>query len=914
MRPKKLEFVIKKTIILTFVSAALSLQLSAQSQLRGYVKDKNNGEPLEGAAVLYSGTSEGVVTEADGHFSIPLKEGDIVLECSYLGFLPARLSMTVKRGKVSGLAASGADVTMADGIIQIALTEDLTILSEAGVTARKNMESLQTLTNERMRSSFAIENMGASEMSLKGLSDAQESVAKISGISIASAGQLIVRGLGDRYSTTTLNGLPIASPNPDNKLIPLDIFPTSTIRNITVSKVYEVSSFADYSGAHIDIDTKSATEDALNLSVGTGGSFNTVFSESWSMASPSMLSPNRLDRKAGTLPYSEFQAYSATKDIFSRTPFTVSRRTALPDLNLSACLAKTFSIRDQKMSVTASVSSKSSEQIVRDGFQDTYEASGTRKSAFVYDTYSRKENIAALLNIDQTLRRDDALALTVFFARNASRAFSNRDGEDYENRVLFGESQTDHIYMMTDAQLTGHHVCGNWTIDWGGSACVTSSGEPDRRQMLFQFGDDGLLRFFTNNLETYRYFGNLSEMEYSADIKAKYTVDETSSLRFGLSAKDKTRDFSTTRFLYDVSSCTATFQREMEMDIEDLIGFEARKNGDVTMQRKQNRRDSYDAYNIVGALFVEYEKNFGQKWNLNAGLRFEGGECRVNYNDDVEDTFRSLPFYDPFFAFNLRYNVKDGHFLRLSASRTVTRPSFVEMAPFLYQESYGGTMLRGNASLRNAYNYNLDFRYEWFTDSAMDMLSVTGYFKWLQNPIERIQRYSGGAPEHSFQNAEKGIATGVELEARKELVKDLCLNLNASYMYTDVVLPEGGVYTNPERGLQGASPYLVNADITYSPEFQAGKLALALLYNLQGPRIHSVGLSGLGDVMQMPFHSLDFNAGWTFRSNITLSVAVLNILDSSMRLRQEIPQTGKTVDVEGWKEGMGFLLGLSWKL
>ncbi|MGN1234007.1 MAG: TonB-dependent receptor domain-containing protein [Candidatus Cryptobacteroides sp.] len=904
----------RKAIILTALSVIIALPLSAQSELKGYVKDKNNGDPLEGAAVLYAGSYEGTVTTADGYFSIPLREGDIVLECSYMGYLPARITLNVKGGNISAFSTFDAKVNDIDGMLHISLTEDLSILSEAGITARKNMESLQTLTNERMHSSFAIENLGASEMSLKGLSDAQESVTKISGISIASAGQLIVRGLGDRYSTTTLNGLPIASPNPDNKLIPLDIFPSSTIRNITVSKVYEASSYADYSGAHIDIGTKSSTEDAFNISVSTGGHFNTIFSESWNMASPSMLSSYRLDRMAEKLPYSEFQDYSATKDIFPKTPFTVCKRTAMPDLNISAGYAKTIDIRGQKMSITASVGSKYSEQIIRNAFQDTYEASGTRKSNFTYDNYSRKENIAALLNIDQTLKTDDAIALTVFFARNASRSFSSRNGVDYEDRILFGESQTDHIYMMTDAQLTGHHRFGKWTVDWGASACVTSSSEPDRRQMLFQFGDDGLLRFFTNNLETYRYFGTLSEKEYSADIKAKYSIDETSSLRFGLSTKDKVRDFSTTRFLYDVSGLTNVFRREMAMDIEPLIGYDARKNGNVTMQRKQNRRDSYDAYNLIGAVFAEYDKHFGQKWDLNIGVRFEAGECRVNYNDDVEDTSRSLPFYDPFFAFNLKYNIVGGHFLRLSASRTVTRPSFVEMAPFLYQESYGGTMLRGNASLKNAYNYNLDLRYEFFTDSAKDMFSITGYFKWLQNPIERIQRYSGGAPEHSFQNADKGMAAGVEAELRKELAKDLCLNVNASYMYTDVILPEGGVYTNPERGLQGASPYLVNADITYSPQFRKGSLSLALLYNLQGPRIHSVGLSGLGDVMQMPFHSMDFNAGWTFVSNISVSVGLSNILNSGMRLRQDIPQTGQRVEVEGWKEGIGCIIGLSWKL
>ncbi|HBG53266.1 MAG TPA: TonB-dependent receptor, partial [Rikenellaceae bacterium] len=92
--------------------------------------------------------------------------------------------------------------------------------------------------------------------SRKGISSVAEGVKKIAGISLAEAGQLFVRGLGDRYSSTTLNGLPVASPNPDNKLIPLDLFPSRLIRNITVNKVYNVSAYADYSGAHIDIGLK----------------------------------------------------------------------------------------------------------------------------------------------------------------------------------------------------------------------------------------------------------------------------------------------------------------------------------------------------------------------------------------------------------------------------------------------------------------------------------------------------------------------------------------------------------------------------------------------------------------------------------------------------------------------------------
>lgn len=158
--------------------------------------------------------------------------------------------------------------------------------------------------------------------------------------------------------------------------------------------------------------------------------------------------------------------------------------------------------------------------------------------------------------------------------------------------------------------------------------------------------------------------------------------------------------------------------------------------------------------------------------------------------------------------------------------------------PFLYQESYGSAQIRGNADLQNGYNYNIDLRYELFEKNG-DMLSITAYYKHLKAPIERVQTLSGGSAVHSFRNADNGMATGVEIEFRKEIVKDLRFGVNGSYMYTNVKLPEGGAYTNSQRALQGASPYLANADLTYSPAFSNDRqLSVALLYNLQGPRIH----------------------------------------------------------------------------
>ena len=186
-------------------------------------------------------TALGVVADIDGNYTLNVNDGTYTITVRYIGYKDILLnSIKVK----------------AETLLNFEMESDAQALGEVSVVAKKNLEGERALQMERQKATLAIENLGAKEMSIKGISNVEEGVKKITGISIASAGQLIVRGLGDRYSTTTLNGLPIASPNPDNKLIPLDIFPASTVQNITVSKVYDASAFADYSGAHIDISTK----------------------------------------------------------------------------------------------------------------------------------------------------------------------------------------------------------------------------------------------------------------------------------------------------------------------------------------------------------------------------------------------------------------------------------------------------------------------------------------------------------------------------------------------------------------------------------------------------------------------------------------------------------------------------------
>ena len=788
------------------------------------------------------------------------------------------------------------------------------------VVARKNLEGERALQMERRKATLAIENLGSKEMSLKGIGNVEEGVKKITGISVADAGQLIVRGLGDRYSTTTLNGLPIASPNPDNKLIPLDLFPSSTVQNITVSKVYNAEAFADYSGAHIDINTKeNITEDFFNIGFNTGGKFNTLGKDNYRMnRNGSLFRTSGVDQAALNMALSEFDNYVKTRNIFD-TSFAVKKKSSLPDFSGNLGFGKNIGIGNQTLSILASASAGNSFQNMDNAFYKTLEATGSVQDNFAYDSYAQELKLAALGHIGYTLRRHDRIGYTFFYARNATDTYQRREGIDAEDHELTGSNNITHIYSLQNHQLDGVHSFGGrgqWELTWGGSYSKTGSEEPDRRQVMYIKNDNGALSLFKlNRQETMRYFGSLDEEEWNGNLAMRWKWNENNFLKLGVNYKNKSRDYKATRFYYNLNKIDPVIT-----DIYDTDGFLNQENiadGNVVVQRVMQPKDSYRAGNEIYSGYLLTDFYPVPSLLVNLGVRYEISRQWVDYATDGGDWYaerRNLDKNDLFPTLNLKYTVNDANSIRFSASRTVTRPSFIEMAPFLYQESYGSAQIRGNNELQNGYNYNFDLRYEHFGKNG-DMISLTAYFKYLDSPIERIQALQGGATLHSFQNADNGMAGGMEVELRKQLMKDLRLGANISYMYTNVKLPEGGAYTNKERPLQGASPILANADLTYSPRFgEERQLNLALLYNLQGSRIHAVGVSKLGDIKQQTLHTLNFSAGYDINSHFSLKLQVNDLLNRAVIFKQEVPSTGEEVEVERYKKGANLEIGFSYKL
>ena len=878
----------------------LSTMTAMAGNIKGTVLDKQTKEPLTGATIQITGTAQGVVADIDGNYTLNVNDGTYTITVRYIGYKDILLnSIKVK----------------AETLLNFEMESDAQALGEVSVVAKKNLEGERALQMERQKATLAIENLGAKEMSIKGISNVEEGVKKITGISIASAGQLIVRGLGDRYSTTTLNGLPIASPNPDNKLIPLDIFPASTVQNITVSKVYDASAFADYSGAHIDISTKeNVGSDFLSISFNAGGKFNTLGKDFYRMdRDGSLFKTPSLDQKLIDMSLTDFEEYARHNRLFN-TSFQVSKKTALPEFGGNIGFGKRFTLGGNEVSVLGSIGVSNDLQTMDNASIRTLEATGNTLNEFNYDSYSNELKIAALGNLGYSFRTSDHIGYTFFYARNAIDTYMRREGVDYEDHHLIGSNNVTHIYSLQNHQVNGKHYFGKqWDLNWSGSYSKPSSDEPDRRQVMFIREDDQIKLFKLNRQETMRYFGSLNEDEWVGDLTANYRFGDNNKLQAGFTYKDKNRDYMGTRFYYNLNKLNPTITDIYDTD--SFLNMENVENGSITIDRKKQPKDSYTAGNSIYAGYIATEYYPVAPLLVNLGVRYEISKQWVDYYTDGGKAERSeLNKNDLFPSLNMKYQMNEKNSLRFAFSRTVTRPSFIEMAPFLYQESYGSAQIRGNADLQNGYNYNIDLRYELFEKNG-DMLSITAYYKHLKAPIERVQTLSGGSAVHSFRNADNGMATGVEIEFRKEIVKDLRFGVNGSYMYTNVKLPEGGAYTNSQRALQGASPYLANADLTYSPAFSNDRqLSVALLYNLQGPRIHSVGISGLGDIKQQPVHTLNFTGSYRFNRRFAVKLQVNDLLNQDILFKQEVPTTGDKVEVERFRKGTGFEVGFSYDL
>jgi outer membrane receptor for ferrienterochelin and colicin len=902
----------KRTAIILFLLYAAGGLCAQEGILKGRVADGRTQETLVGASVTVKELPGwGAVSDGDGNYGFALPEGTYTVTISYVSY--ATIEITKVEVKKE-----------APTVLDIDLKEAAQDLEEVMVVARMDMEAERALMIERRQSAVAVENLGAREMSVKGLSTVADGIKKVTGISMEGNSKVYVRGLGDRYSMTSLNGFPMASPNPDNKLIPLTMFPASIVKNISVSKVYHPSVYGDYSGAHINVDTKENTgKDYLTFSLSTGGKTNVLFSDFYSSDKTGAgvpflgISPGlRLSREIKSMTADEFEYRQRTNNPF-RTGFSIGRKRAFPVVGLDFGMGKTWTVGSHPLSALLAAGFNNDYTLYKDARVSTVNAQGVVRDRYDYDMYAYGTTATLSGQLGYTLGKTGRLSYYVMLVNNTEDNYKRREGVDAEGIDLVGSNSVYHAYRLFNNQLAGKHeplrdrLFADWQVSYGS----TKSDEPDRRQVMFTRNNDGSLSLFKlNQQETMRYFGELCEDEWNADLKVRYRLPGSDAsrpgfVRAGSSLRTKRRDFYSVNFYYNLKNLSP--QIDDIYDTDAYLDYSLIADGTVLVGKNSLPRNKYEAWADVYAAFADMEYYPVEKLLVSFGVRYEHFGQRTRFRTDAaEEKTARLATDDLFPAINLKYNVTRNDNLRLGLSRTVTRPSFIEMAPFEYKESYGGATIRGYENIKNGYNYNLDLRYELFRGFG-DMYSMGVYYKYLQTPIECVQEYAGSVIR-SFRNVNRGTAAGAEMEVRKQLTKDLKADFNASLIYTHISLPGQGLYTDSTRRLQGASPYLVNLDLHYAPTFGGdSRLSLAAVYNLQGPRISSVGINGVGNVVEEAVHSFDFIASYTSGHGIKIKLQAKNLLNPEHRYTQKIKDTGKKETVEYFRKGLDIGIGFS---
>ena len=220
------------TLVLVALSAfAFAQQATMKGSITEMVDGKLQGVPFANVAILEGFV--GTTTDFDGNYIIEgITPGTKTMVVSFIGFKPDTQKVQIAAGQVL--------------VKNVTLGQNSEMLKEFEVTAKQNRESVNVLLMDQKNASEIKQTIGAQELSKKGASNVAAGLTKVTGVTVVAGRDMFVRGLGDRYNMATFNGGAIASPNPDLKVIPLNIFPTDVVQSLSIDKVFVPRYFADY--------------------------------------------------------------------------------------------------------------------------------------------------------------------------------------------------------------------------------------------------------------------------------------------------------------------------------------------------------------------------------------------------------------------------------------------------------------------------------------------------------------------------------------------------------------------------------------------------------------------------------------------------------------------------------------------
>lgn len=906
--------------------------------IAGKLSDREmSGEPLPFANVLIKGSTKGTTSDYDGLYLLDkLQPGTYTLVFSFIGYETLEVpAVVVEAGKVTEVNTD--------------LGSSAAALDEVVITTVLRRDSEVALLIDQKNSVDIKESIGAQELAKLGVSDAATATTKISGVTSSEAsGDIFVRGLGDRYLYTTLNGLPIPSDDVERKNIDLGLFPTRVIQNIGISKNYSSENSADQASGNIDITSRELRgKSELDLGVRFGANTNAI-----GQFSDFKVSPNQED------------VYFGFYDQAIPTRFSLNNQDwdpgeAVLPINRRYALTAGKEFGDFRILLTASNSSSFE---YNEGTFANYRNNDFEDGFTDATNYKKTDNNTALLDLGYEINDNNRIKATSLFINKVSDEVfeGGRNGEG----VVFEESdrgdgfnqfvrdQNTKQTRLWVNQLHGFHELwdGKNELEWAAGYNMVDADEPNRiRNEVNIHPTKPILLGETNAYQQRKSVQQIDDIEFNGLIENQYNFiqeDETEKklfVKIGGNYRNKQRDFYSRFF--------GTEERDYNTinptSIDNLSGIFTTENfNSGALAFNVLNPDIYEGSleSIAGFTFFNYGNT---KWNVNLGARIQQDDINVIF--DVNNYPSNLPnfvykSYDNIYpSINFRFSPSKDSNIRLAASRTITFPEFKEIAPFEYV-SQTGLVTRGNPDLEASTNTNLDLKYEIFPSSG-ELISLTGFYKKIDNPINKA-RERGSAPVFSYFNAgEEANIYGLELEARMDVIEnkneaglDLSVSGNVTRMWHSQdlkdVYDDAGKFIRTFRynrkdeiGLQGASDWIFNASVNVSTEtekpFQAtlvGAYASDKIFALGNPesqRLDQIDIQYNDEIIEKGFVTLDLIMSKELNDGWELQFRGQNLLNPEIERFQAIRPISGNIDesnqtVRSYNRGAVISLGVNY--
>jgi outer membrane receptor for ferrienterochelin and colicin len=885
-------------------------------RIAGRVLEESTGAPIAGAQVGVVGTRIGGVSGVDGRFTLlNVPAGTVSLGVRNIGYQPKT---------VEGLVVRPGAVTVQD----VALTGTTVQLGEITVAAAIERGTVTAALEAQRDAVNIVSGVTAEEIARSPDSDAGQAIQRVSGVTVQDGRYVLVRGLGERYTTTSLNSARLPSPEPERKVVPLDLFPASLLEGVQTSKTFTPDQPGDFSGAQVNLRTREFYEGrVLTWSLSAGYNSNATFrdlpsaprtgSEWAGLPGAAREIPEPVEA-AGNL---SGQPASAIPGLIGSFRNVWSAEAASPAPNLSA----SFSVGGEDpvlgrlfgylVSATYQTSTETREHEVRAlGVADG--AGGARpQNAYTGRTVTNSVLWGGILNLSTRVGSGSKLSFNNTYNRSGDNGVVRAGGHNEEFDRDFDITRLQYVARSVRSnQLAGEHlVTGRHQVTWA----VTSSGvtrdEPDRSDLAYEGTLDSATgvvvprQWFGGPRTGNRTFSDLSESAWQGDLALRLTLGSRSSLKVG--GQYRTTDRAADTRSYDIVNFTQSdsqLARAPELVFADTtqLGLVANANG-----------GRYDAADRLWAGFAQAEVPLGRRVRIIGGLRMEHSDVQVDTRTTDGTVYRATPVTtDVLPALALTWEFARSHQLRLSATQTLSRPEYRELSGVCYFEILGGATVCGNANLRRALIQNLDARWEWYP-AAGEVVSIGAFAKHFDQPIERVLVGTTGATTASFVNADGAFNYGLELELRKGLgalaapLLPFSLFVNATLMRSEIDISSAAgsvsALTNGQRPMVGQSPYVVNAGLAYTSP--AGRFAGTVLYNVVGRRIYEAGTLPLPDTYEEARSLLDVALRYQFSRTVSAKVDVKNLLDAPYRLTQ-----GAVVR-HGYTVGRTTTIGFSWE-